>query len=157
MSFIDTSSDLSDFERFFYDQVRYRTDFFEEPNSKIVRWRLCIRHFSRNETFSSDFHTLCKSGKLSYRKSRAQKFCSKVQRRINKILNQFFFLREWKFWSRIIFILHFVVLLQSEDRRIAVGGNMQETIHQRLIILEGRFCMCLIFSRCEIGMDPHAL
>ena len=53
--------------------------------------------FSNNETFSGDFHTLCKSGKLSYRKSRAQKFCSKVQRRINKILNQFFFSKSESF------------------------------------------------------------
>ena len=95
--------------------------------------------FSNNETFSSDFHTLCKSGKLSYRKSRAQKFCSKVQRRINKILNQFFFLR-----VKVLIKNHFYTsfcssCIQSEDRRIAVGGNMQETIHQRLIILAEDF------------------
>ena len=35
MSFMNTSDDLSDFERFFYDQVRFRNDFFEEPNSEI--------------------------------------------------------------------------------------------------------------------------
>ena len=45
MSFIDKSIDFGDFERFFYDQVRHRTDFFEEPNSKIVRWRLLIHFF----------------------------------------------------------------------------------------------------------------
>ena len=26
---------LSDFERFFYDQVRFRNDFFKEPNFQI--------------------------------------------------------------------------------------------------------------------------
>ena len=44
MSFIDKSIDFADFERFFYDQVRHRNDFFEEPNHKIVRWRL-LKHF----------------------------------------------------------------------------------------------------------------
>ena len=41
---VTNQSILNDFERFFYDQVRHRTDFFEEPNSKIVRWRL-LKHF----------------------------------------------------------------------------------------------------------------
>ena len=40
MSFINTSSDLSDFERFFYDQVRFRNDFFEEPNPEMNQMRL---------------------------------------------------------------------------------------------------------------------
>ena len=31
------SSDFPDFERFFYDQVVFRTDFFEKPNPKIER------------------------------------------------------------------------------------------------------------------------
>ena len=35
MSFRNTSSDFDDFARFFYDQVSFRTDFFEEPNPKI--------------------------------------------------------------------------------------------------------------------------
>ena len=35
MSVIKTSDDLSDFERFFYDQVRFRNDFFEKPKPKI--------------------------------------------------------------------------------------------------------------------------
>ena len=30
---MNTSNDLSDFERFFYDQIGFRNDFFEEPNS----------------------------------------------------------------------------------------------------------------------------
>ena len=35
MSFIDILSDFPDFARFFYDQLQYKTDFFEETNSKI--------------------------------------------------------------------------------------------------------------------------
>ena len=35
MSFMKASSDFSDFLRFFYDQLEYKTDFFEETNSKI--------------------------------------------------------------------------------------------------------------------------
>ena len=35
MSFMNTSNDLSDFERFFYDEVSFRNDFFELPNSQI--------------------------------------------------------------------------------------------------------------------------
>ena len=34
---MNTSNDLSDFERFFYDQLAFRTDIFEKPNSKIER------------------------------------------------------------------------------------------------------------------------
>ena len=45
MSFIDASSDFADFERFFYDQVRYRNDFFEETNSKIVHNSLLSQVF----------------------------------------------------------------------------------------------------------------
>ena len=40
MSFIKTSNDLPDFKRFFYDQVRFRTDFFEEPNPEMNQMRL---------------------------------------------------------------------------------------------------------------------
>ena len=40
MSQMKTLNDLSDFERFFYDQVGFKNDFFEKPNPKI-----------RNETF----------------------------------------------------------------------------------------------------------
>ena len=47
MSFMNTLSDLSDFERFFYDQVGFRNDFFEEPNPKI-----------QNETFRCYFQPL---------------------------------------------------------------------------------------------------
>ena len=36
MSFINTSNDFPDFKRFFYDHVRSRNDFFEEPNPKIM-------------------------------------------------------------------------------------------------------------------------
>ena len=32
---MNTLSDLSDFERFFYDQVGFKNDFFENPNPKI--------------------------------------------------------------------------------------------------------------------------
>ena len=39
MSFINTSNDFPDFKRFFYDQVRSRNDFFEEPNPKVM-WTL---------------------------------------------------------------------------------------------------------------------
>ena len=35
MSFMNTLNDLSDFERFFFNQVGFRNDFFEEPNPKI--------------------------------------------------------------------------------------------------------------------------
>ena len=35
MSFINTSNDLGDFERFLYDQVSFRNDFFEKHNPKI--------------------------------------------------------------------------------------------------------------------------
>ena len=42
---VTNQSILNDFERFFYDQVSYKTDFFEEPNSKIVRWRLLKKDF----------------------------------------------------------------------------------------------------------------
>ena len=37
MSFINTLSDFDDFQRFFYDQVTFKTDFFEEPNHIIVQ------------------------------------------------------------------------------------------------------------------------
>ena len=37
MSLMKSSSDFPDFERFFYDQVVFRTDFFEKPNPKIER------------------------------------------------------------------------------------------------------------------------
>ena len=37
MSLIKSSNDLTDFERFFYDQVALKNDFFEKPNSKIER------------------------------------------------------------------------------------------------------------------------
>ena len=37
MSLMNSSSDSIDFERFFYDQVTFRTDFFEKPNPKIER------------------------------------------------------------------------------------------------------------------------
>ena len=40
MSFINTLSILNDFKRFFYDQVRFRNDFFEEPNPKMNQMRL---------------------------------------------------------------------------------------------------------------------
>ena len=36
MSLKNTSIDYADFERFFYDQVSFRNDFFEEPNPKIM-------------------------------------------------------------------------------------------------------------------------
>ena len=42
MSFIDILSDFSDFLRFFYDQVEYKTDFFEETNSKINEWYFLV-------------------------------------------------------------------------------------------------------------------
>ena len=35
MSLMNTLNDLSDFERFFYDQVGFRNNFLEEPNPKI--------------------------------------------------------------------------------------------------------------------------
>ena len=35
MSFMSTLNDLSDFERFFYDQVSFKSDFFEEPKPKM--------------------------------------------------------------------------------------------------------------------------
>ena len=47
MSFLNTSSDYSDFERFFYDQVSFRTDFFEQPNLKIVRIRFFNGYFNQ--------------------------------------------------------------------------------------------------------------
>ena len=37
MSLMNSSRDSIDFERFFYDKVAFRTDFFEKPNSKIER------------------------------------------------------------------------------------------------------------------------
>ena len=37
---VTNQSILADFERFFYDQVRFRTDFFEELNSKMNQMRL---------------------------------------------------------------------------------------------------------------------
>ena len=40
MSFINTSNDYPDFDRFFYDQVRLRNDFFEELNPKMNQMRL---------------------------------------------------------------------------------------------------------------------
>ena len=45
MSFINKYNDLADFERFFYDQISFRTDFFEEPDPKM-------RHLG-------EFATLC--------------------------------------------------------------------------------------------------
>ena len=47
MSLMNTLSDLSDFERFFYDQVGFRNDFFGKPNPKI-----------QNETFWCYFQPL---------------------------------------------------------------------------------------------------
>ena len=38
MSFMNALSDFTDFERFFYDQLRFRPDFFEEPIPKIMKW-----------------------------------------------------------------------------------------------------------------------
>ena len=35
MSFTSTLKDLSDFERFFYDQVSFKSDFFEKPKPKM--------------------------------------------------------------------------------------------------------------------------
>ena len=35
MSLMNTLNDLSDFERFLYDQVGLNNDFFEKPNPKI--------------------------------------------------------------------------------------------------------------------------
>ena len=35
MSFKNTSSDFDDFARFLYDQVTFRTDFFDEPKPEI--------------------------------------------------------------------------------------------------------------------------
>ena len=37
MSFMNALSDFTDFERFFYDQLRFRPDFFEEPIAKIMK------------------------------------------------------------------------------------------------------------------------
>ena len=47
MSFKNTCSDFDDFARFFYDQVSFRTDFFEEPNLKIVRIRFFNGYFNQ--------------------------------------------------------------------------------------------------------------
>ena len=47
MSFISTPFDFDDFERFFYDQVSFKTDFFEEPNLKIVRIRFFNGYFNQ--------------------------------------------------------------------------------------------------------------
>ena len=46
MSLMKSSSDLTDFERFFYDQVTFRTDFLEKPNSKIERKLRISKGFS---------------------------------------------------------------------------------------------------------------
>ena len=37
MSLMNSSSDSIDFERFFYDQVALKNDFFEKPYPKIER------------------------------------------------------------------------------------------------------------------------
>ena len=49
---MNTSNEFTDFERFFYDQVSFRNDFFEEPNPKIVV----------QLDFMSDFPTVWEAG-----------------------------------------------------------------------------------------------
>ena len=36
MSFMNTTSDLADFERFFYDEISFRNNLFKKPNLKTV-------------------------------------------------------------------------------------------------------------------------
>ena len=38
MSLLYLLSDFADFQRFFYDQVIFKTDFFEETNLIMVKW-----------------------------------------------------------------------------------------------------------------------
>ena len=42
MSFNNTSSDFDDFERFTYDQVSFRTDFFEEQHEKYFNQKSSV-------------------------------------------------------------------------------------------------------------------
>ena len=38
MSILYSLNDFADFQRFFYDQVIFKTDFFEEPDNIMVKW-----------------------------------------------------------------------------------------------------------------------
>ena len=38
MSLLYSLNDFADFQRFFYDQVPFKTDFFEETNLIMVKW-----------------------------------------------------------------------------------------------------------------------